>query len=187
MNLIVVGIIACEVGFWVFLVGGLALRYLAKQQRASSIVLSCLPLLDLALLAFITWDLVINNAVAEFAHGLGAVYLGFTVAFGKQIISRTDAWFEHRFAGGPAPLKPPKAGWALVAYEWQQWLRMLVCALISTAILGLIILVVNNPTQTHELLNWFGRIGLVTGVWLLGWPVWETAKYLAAKGVTTVQ
>ncbi|XBH21265.1 hypothetical protein V5R04_13755 [Jonesiaceae bacterium BS-20] len=185
MNIIVFGIIACEIGFWVFLIGGLALRYLAKQQRASTLLLLALPLLDLALLGFISWDLVLNNAVAEFAHGLGAVYLGFTVAFGKQVISRTDAWFEHRFAGGPQPVTPPKEGLALVTYEWQQWLRMALCALISSAILGVIILVVNNPAQTQELLNWFGRIGLVTGVWLLGWPVWETARYVTSQGVNT--
>lgn len=185
--MIVIGIIACEIGFWVFLIGGLALRYLAKQQRASTFLLMSLPLLDLALLAFITWDLVFNNAVAEFAHGLGAVYLGFTVAFGKQIVSRTDAWFEHRFAGGPQPVKPPKAGWALVAYEWRQWLRMLVCALISSTVLGLIILAVNNPEQTQELLSWFGRIGLVTGAWLLGWPIWETVRYVSGKGAQTLK
>lgn len=187
MNIIVMGIIACEIGFWVLLIGGLALRYLVNQYRASTVVLLALPVLDLALLVLLTWDLVVNNSVAEPAHGLGAVYLGFTVAFGKQLISRTDAWFAHRFAGGAEPVKPPQAGWTRVRYEWRQWLRMLLCAVISCAILGLIIIVINNPVQTQELLDWFGRIALVTGVWLLGWPVWETARYVAAKGAQTVK
>src|SRR5690349_16582028 len=37
-------IIACEVGFWALLAGGLALRYLAKMPRLGAAVLLCEPL-----------------------------------------------------------------------------------------------------------------------------------------------
>ncbi|MFF8818774.1 hypothetical protein ACF07D_12340 [Leucobacter sp. NPDC015123] len=174
MNIIVIGILACEIGFWAVLAAGLAARYLLRLRRLSSVLLLCVPLLDLLLLALITWDLVVNGATATFAHGLGAVYLGFTVAFGHQIIGRVDAWFAHRFAGGPVPVKPPKVGSAHVRYEWQQWGRMLLCAVIASVIIGAIVLVVGDSARTAELAGWIGRVWLVTGIWFVGWPLWLT-------------
>ena len=174
MNIIVIGIVACEIGFWVVLAAGLGARYLLRLRRLSSVLLLCVPLLDLLLLALITWDLVFNGATATFAHGLGAVYLGFTVAFGHQIINRVDARFAHRFAGGPPPVKPPKAGSAHVRYEWQQWGRMLLCAVIASVVIGVIVLLVGDSARTAELAGWIGRVWLVTGVWFVGWPLWLT-------------
>lgn len=174
MNIIVVGILACEIGFWVVLGAGLGARYLLRLKRLSSVLLLCVPLLDLLLLAFITWDLVVNGATADFAHGLGALYLGFTVAFGHQIISRVDARFAHRFAGGPPPFKAPKSGQARVRYEWEQWVKMLLCAVIATAVIGLIVWLVGDPPRTEALIGWIGRVWLVTGIWFVGWPLWVT-------------
>ncbi|MGO3147422.1 MAG: hypothetical protein ACTIJ6_07065 [Leucobacter sp.] len=178
MNLIVIGTLACEIGFWVMLAAGLITRYVLRLRRMSNILLFLVPMLDIALLALITWDLLVNQATAHFAHGLGAVYLGFTVAFGHQIIQRVDAWFSHRFADGPAPIKPPKSGVPQLRYEWGQWLRMLVCAVIASAILGAIVLLVGDVDRTSALVGWFGRIWLVTAIWLVGWPVWISVSYL---------
>lgn len=183
MNFIVIGIIACEIGFWVMLALGLSARYLFRMRRLSSVLLLCVPLLDLMLLSLIAWDLLANGAIAEFAHGLGAVYLGFTVAFGHQVIARVDVWFAHRFAGGPAPVKLPTAGVEYLRYEWAQWGRMLLCAVIASAVLGAIVLIVSDQARTAELTNWFGKVWLVTAIWLVGWPVWASVSYLA-KGTS---
>ncbi|WP_194164939.1 MULTISPECIES: hypothetical protein [unclassified Pseudactinotalea] len=169
-------ILACEIGFWVLLVSGLAARYLLRRRRLSSALLLCVPLLDVVLLTAIGWDLLANGTTAEFTHGLGAVYLGFTVAFGHQIIARVDAWFAHRFAGAPAPVKAPAAGTARVRHEWGQWLRMLLCAAVASAVLGGIVLLVADPARTGELLVWFARIWLATGIWLIVGPVWEGVR-----------
>lgn len=150
MNIIVGAIVACEIGFWAVLGAGLGARYLLRMRRLSSVLLLCVPLLDLLLLTLITWDLVVNGTTADFAHGLGAVYLGFTVAFGHQIIGRADGWFAHRFAGGPPPFKAPKSGSAQVRYEWQQWGKMLLCAVIASVVLGGIILLVGDTSRTAE-------------------------------------
>ena len=178
MNIIVAAIVTCEIGFWVVLVLGLAARYLLRRRKLSNILLASVPLLDLALLAFIAWDLLVNDAVADFAHGLGAVYLGFTVAFGHQIIARVDAWFAHRFAAAPAPVKPPTKGRAAVRYEWAQWGRMVLCAVIASAVLGGIIVLVRDPQRTSELFAWIARVWLVTGIWFVGWPVWVSVREL---------
>lgn len=187
MNIIVIGIIACEIGFWVVLGLGLAARYLLRLRRTSTVLLLCVPILDVALLSLIAWDLLANDAVADFSHGLGAVYLGFTIAFGHQIITRVDAWFAHRFADGPEPWRPPKTGPAYVRYEWQQWARMLLCAVIATAVLGGITQLVGDADRTAELLGWIARVWLVTGIWLLGWPVWATAKHAGSPAETADQ
>ena len=176
MNIIVIGIIACEIGFWVVLAAGLGTRYLLGLRKLSSLLLLCVPLLDVLLLSFITWDLVVNGATADFAHGLGALYLGFTVAFGHQIIGRADSWVAHRFAGGPPPVRPPKSGPGLIRYEWQQWGRMLLCAVIASVVIGAMILLVSDSSRTAELVGWVGRVWLVTGIWFVGWPVWVTVR-----------
>ncbi|WP_449278990.1 hypothetical protein [Leucobacter sp. GX24907] len=176
-NSVVTGILICEIGFWVLLLGGLAARYLLRWRRVSTVLLLCVPLLDVLLLSLIAWDLLVNDATADFTHGLGGVYLGFTVAFGHQIISRVDARFAHRFAGGPTPVKPPKSGLAQVKYEWGQWARMLLCAALTSAVLGGIVLLVGDLARTGELLGWIGRIWLVTVIWLIGWPVWVTVGH----------
>ena len=179
MDIIVAGIIACEIGFWIALFAGLALRYLARLRTLSTIVLLLVPILDLLLLALIAWDMLANGAHAEFAHGLGAVYLGFTVSFGHQIIHRVDAWFAHRFADGPKPAKPPRTGAGRVRHEWVQWVRMLLCAVISSAVLGAIILLVGDAARTEELLWWFARVWAVTGIWLIAWPIWVTVQFMS--------
>lgn len=178
MNLVLIGILICEIGFWVLLFGGLATRYLLRRTRLSTVLLLGVPVLDLLLLALLVWEMLVNEAVATFIHGLGAVYLGFTVAFGRSIITRVDAWFAHRFADGPAPVKIPKHGRARVRHEWREWGKLLVCAAITSVILGAIILIVADPARTAELYSWFPTIGLVTGVWLLGWPVWVTVEWV---------
>ena len=50
-------IVGCEVAFWVALFSGLAFRYLFRWSRVSSFVLWCVPLIDVALLAFTVLDL----------------------------------------------------------------------------------------------------------------------------------
>lgn len=184
MSIIVIGIVACEIGFWAVLGLGLVARYLFDLRKVSTVLLLCVPVLDALLLALIAWDLLANGATADFTHGLGAIYLGFTVAFGHQIIERVDGWFAHRFADGPVPARPPSAGMAKVRYEWKQWFRMLLCAVIASAVLGGIALLVGDWARTSELVAWIGRVWIATVVWLLGWPVWHTVGQFFRRDVS---
>jgi len=177
MNIVVIGILACEIGFWLVLTLGLAVRYLMGWRRLSTVLLLCVPILDVLLLSLIAWDLLGNGTTADFTHGLGAVYLGLTVAFGHQIIARVDAWVAHRFADGPVPEKPPKLGSERVKHEWRQWFRMLLCAVIASAVLWGITLIVDDASRTIELIGWVARVWLATGIWLIGWPVWYSVSH----------
>ncbi|AJT64364.1 hypothetical protein T261_2690 [Streptomyces lydicus] len=136
--MVVTLIIICEVGFWVLLAVGLALRYLARMPRTGAAVLLAEPVLELVLLIATAVDLK-NGAAADWKHGLAAVYIGYTVAHGHATITWVDGHFAHRFAGGPPPVKPPAYGMARARYEAKVWLRTVLGAAVAVALLQIAI------------------------------------------------
>nr|WP_237518857.1 hypothetical protein [Streptomyces sp. SID5910] len=127
-------IIACEVGFWVLLALGLAARYLLKWRRTSVVLLLCEPLLELVLFAVTAVDLR-NGAEPGWEHGLAALYIGYTVAYGHYTIRWLDGHAAHRLAGGPPPPKPPRYGTARALHEARLWLRTVLGAAVACALL----------------------------------------------------
>lgn len=119
-NPLVLLIGACEVFFWVFLLGGLATRYVFRARRLSTVLPVSVPVLDVVLVCASLLD-VAGGSPPGLAHGLAAVYLGFTVAFGHSVIRWADGRFAHRFAGGPPPPRPPRYGTRKVLHEWKEW------------------------------------------------------------------
>jgi hypothetical protein len=165
-------IVGCEAAFWVVLFFGLAARYVLQWDRLSWILLLCVPLIDLALLAFTVMDLN-NGASATFAHGLATAYVGFTVAFGSTMIRWADQRFAHSFGAGPPPLKPPSHGWASVLYELQLWGLCIFATCIIYILLVAVISFVDQPSKTEALNIWF-RIPLGTVFfWFVFGPLWS--------------
>ncbi|AZM75527.1 hypothetical protein D1J63_11535 [Streptomyces sp. KPB2] len=132
--MVVALIIACEVGFWVLLALGLGARYLLKWRRTSVVLLLCEPVLELVLFAVTAYDLK-NGAEPGWEHGLAALYIGYTVAYGHYTIRWLDGHAAHRLAGGPPPAKPPRYGMARAAHEGRLWLRTLLGAAVACALL----------------------------------------------------
>jgi O-antigen ligase len=166
-------IAACEVGFWVILAAGLATRYLLRWRRVSTVLLICVPLVDVVLLAATVIDLS-GGGTASNVHGLAAVYLGVSVAFGHSMMRWADQRFAHRFAGGPPPVKPPKTGPERVRYEWREWGKFMLAYAIASAVMLFLIFVISTPGHTIAL--WQGTIptmAVVAGIWLL-WPISTT-------------
>ena len=145
-------IVACEIGFWLFLLAGLAARYLLRRRRLSTALLIAAPLVDLVLLVATVLDLR-GGGSAGVAHGLAAVYLGVSVGFGHRMIAWADARFAHRFAGGPAPQPKPKYGAAHAAAERSAWFAHLRAWLVGAALLGLGIAVIGDADRTEALSN----------------------------------
>ncbi|MVA76022.1 hypothetical protein GC722_08300 [Auraticoccus sp. F435] len=168
-------IVGCEIGLWVLLGLGLALRYLARLRLLSTLVLAAIPLLDVVLVVATALDLH-RGAPAGLSHGLAAVYLGFSVAFGPALVRWADARFAHRFAGGPAPVRPPRRGPGRQKHLWREWYRVVVAAAITSAVLGGLVLLVASPEQDGPLAGWIGRVWAVVGLWLLLGPVWEEGR-----------
>jgi hypothetical protein len=172
--LLYVLIVACEIGFWVVLVLGLACRYLLRRERLSRALLLGLPLVDVLLLVFTAIDLR-EGATATFAHGLAAAYIGFTVAFGAMAVKWADAHFAHRFAAGPAPLKPPSHGWPAVRYELVVWARCIVACIITMFLVEALVQFVGAGETTQPLLAWQKHAFGCIVIWFFFGPVWSLA------------
>lgn len=176
-------IIASEIGFWVLLGAGLVARYLLRWRRVSTVLLVCVPLIDVVLLVATVIDLR-RGAEPEWGHGLAALYIGFSVAFGKDMIRWADQRFAHRFAGGPKPWKPPTHGREKLVYEWKAWGKAALGWAVAALLLGGGYLLVGDPERAAPLLDWALKPAVPLAIWLIFWPVAETifpSKPKAAK------
>ncbi|MFF1769740.1 hypothetical protein [Streptomyces sp. NPDC058249] len=178
-------IVACEVGFWVLLAAGLAVRYLLKWRRTSVALLLCEPLLEVVLFVVGAVDLK-NGAKPSWEHGLAALYIGFTVAYGHYTIRRLDGHAAHRLAGGPRPPKPPRYGMARARHEGRLWLRTVLAAAVACALLqGAIRYVGDGGTESLRAFQWVAlRTAAIHGVIALTyllWPKKGPASALAAR------
>ena len=172
-NPIVALIVACEFGLWILLGLGLIARYLLRLRTVSTLLLAAIPLLDVVLVVAVTLDL-LRGAEPKAVHGLAGVYLGFSVAFGPALVRWADVRFAHRFAGGPSPVKIAKGTPERTAYLWREWNRVVVAAVITSAVLGGLILFVASPEQSGVISCWIGRVWVVAGIWLVAGPLWES-------------
>ena len=145
-------IVAAEVAFWALLLAGLVTRYWLRRPRLGLALLIATPFVDLLLLVVTTIDLR-RGGEAALPHALAAVYIGVSIAWGHRIIAWADARFAHRFAGAPAPVRPPRTGSAHAARERREWLRHLLAWAAGTSLLGLGVVVVGDPERTSALLT----------------------------------
>lgn len=175
--MLVILIAACEIGFWVVLAAGLLARYWLKWPRVGAALLVCVPLVDLVLLAATVIDLR-GGATATAAHGLAAAYLGFSVAFGHQVITNLDVRAAHRFAGGPAPVAPPREGPDRVRHAWRQWRRGAAAWAIACGLLLSAIIVVNDPDRTAQLTSWVLWLSVALLLWLFLGPLLTRVREL---------
>lgn len=170
-------IVACEVGFWVFIAAGLIARYPLRRPRLGAVLLICAPVVDLILLGATAIDLS-RGAPAEVAHGLAAAYIGFSVAFGHGMIRWADERFAHRFGGGPAPVRPPHYGAERTRREWREFGKAALAWAISCALLVVAILIVGDAARTGELEAWIVRLSVVLAIWSLfpiGYTIWPAS------------
>ncbi|MFI8851717.1 hypothetical protein ACIGW3_16215 [Streptomyces sp. NPDC053499] len=172
--MIVTLIIACEVGFWVLLAVGLALRYLARMPRTGAAVLLCEPLLEVVLLIVTAVDLK-NGAEPDWKHGLAAVYIGFTATHGHYMVKWADGHALHLLGKGPRPAGPPRYGTARAVHEWKMGARGIGGAAIAAALLQAAIWYVGGGEQSEPLRAWQQRMGMVAVICLLiavSYTVW---------------
>jgi|SRR5690625_266357 len=146
-------IIACEISFWGFALSGLTARYLWKKKKLSVFLLICSPIVDFLLLIVTVYDLK-NGAVATTVHGVAAVYIGVSVAFGKMMIKWADGIFNYRYGDGNKPMKITY-GKIHAKNRRRAWYRHLLAWSIGGGILIGIMLYMNNFSQTELLFNTF--------------------------------
>ncbi|GAA1386901.1 hypothetical protein GCM10009613_21610 [Pseudonocardia kongjuensis] len=170
---------AAEIAFWVFLVAGLAARYLLHRPALGAALLVGVPLMDVVLVVAAVAD-VASGGEPSRVHGLAAVYLGATVAFGHPMIRWADARFAHRFAGGPRPVRPPRGGPARVRHEWRGFGRVVLAWLLAAGVLCLLTAVGGQPFPepgqwpADPMWAWLGRLSVVAAIWFVAGPLWAT-------------
>lgn len=165
-------IVGCEVAFWVVLLLALAVRYWLHREALSRWLLFSLPVIDILLLVFTGVDLNAGTT-ATFAHGLAAVYVGFTIAFGSIAVRWADAHFAHRFASGPVPPKAPTRGWKAVRFELELWLRCIAAWVIALGLIAALTAYLGNGAALQSLQVWY-RFGFgCVFFWFLFGPVWS--------------
>lgn len=170
-NFLLVVIVGCEIAFWVILFIGLFVRYLLNLRKLSTVLLVCVPLIDVVLLVATTLDLS-RGTTATFAHGLAAAYLGFSVAFGSISISWADNWFAYKFADGdPAP-KAPTYGRELIRYEFIWWLRCVLAVAVTQFLVFLAIVYIDDPQKSEDLNLWFSLPLATVVLWFIFGPLW---------------
>ena len=170
-NFLLFVIVGCEIAFWVVLFMGLFARYVLDLRKLSTVLLVSVPLVDVVLLVATTIDQS-RGAVATFAHGLAAAYIGFSVAFGGVSISWADNWFARKFADGEPPRKPPTHGWELVRYEFVWWLRCLLAVVVTQFLIFLAIVYIGDPQKSEDLNLWFSLPLATVLLWFIFGPMW---------------
>lgn len=165
-------IIFCEVAFWLVLAAGLFVRYVLKYKAASIMLLRSIPLIDVVLLLVTTLDLA-SGKTAEFAHGLAAIYLGFTLVFGSGVIKWADSYINYRFYSGKNPTEKTY-GWTLAKEEWLQWLKGLLACGIAGALICIALLVIDDAQKTEALRQWYSHMFWLLVIWMVAWPLWYT-------------
>ena len=182
--MLLVLILACEIGFWVLLGAGLATRYLLRRPRAGAILLAAVPAVDLVLLAATVVDLR-GGATAGFTHGLAAAYIGVSLAFGHGMVRWADERVAHRFAGGPPPSRPPRHGAARVRHEWREFGKAALAWAVACALLLAAIALVGDAARTQALEDWLVRLTTILAVWSLwavGVSLWPPRPRRVAPG-----
>lgn len=179
-------IIACEIGFWVAILAGLAARYILQAKRLGAALLLCAPLIDVVLLVAVAVHLG-TGATASWHHGLAALYIGFSVTYGHRMVTWADTRFAHRFAGGPAPLKV--TGHKYTQRCWGDFVRTLGAAFIAAGILAMITWWVNDPNRTEALTGWNRILGIIVTVefiWALSYTIWpRKAALLSGRAASS--
>ncbi|PIB10526.1 MULTISPECIES: hypothetical protein [Streptomyces] len=153
------------------------------EETASVVLLLCEPLLEVILFVATAIDLK-NGADPGWEHGLAALCIGLTVAYGPYTIRRLDGHAAHRLAGAPAPPKPPRYGMARAGHEAELWLRTLLAAAVARALLQAPIWYVGDGhTESLRGFQWTAlRAAGIHGVVALTYTLWPKKAPAEARG-----
>lgn len=165
----IIAIIACEIGFWIAIALGLITRYPLNKPRLGKAFLYSTPLIDLLLLSLVVINLR-SGAEPHLTHGIAALYIGFSVAFGHQLIAWTDREYRRRFRN--ESVAEPDQG-TVMQDEVHTFVRALLAAAVAAVIIEITVLVAENPAAGETLRQWHKTLLVILGIWLITGPVWE--------------
>ncbi|MFD1954984.1 hypothetical protein ACFSL6_12595 [Paenibacillus thailandensis] len=150
--MIIALIVTCEIAFWLFIAAGLVCRYWLGWKRIGAVLLFSTIIIDLLLITATVIDLR-GGAEAGIGHGLAAVYVGVSIAFGHSMIGWADKQFRYRFANGPAPPQIAKHGREHARRERAGWLRHALAWAIGCGLLYGMTVLIGDGERTKALLQ----------------------------------
>lgn len=144
-------IVSAEIAFWIVIALGLIIRYVLKRKRLGLFFLALTQVIDLVLLIATTFDLY-NGATATNVHAIAAIYLGVSIAFGKNMIAWADQKFTYYILKqGNKPRK--KYGFEHARHEMKGSLRHLLAFFIGGAFIVGIHVFIGIPDRTVLMLD----------------------------------
>ncbi|PZM66270.1 hypothetical protein [Paenibacillus dendritiformis] len=180
MNFVAWAIVASEIGFWVVILLGLFARYVLKRQKLGLILLALTPVIDLILLITTSIDFY-GGATATTAHAVAAVYIGVSIAFGKDMIAWADERFRYYVAKqGAKPMK--RYGLEYAKHYLKSWIRHVLAYLIGAGLLFGLIYLIDDASRTEALSGvlrlWTAILGidLIITISNFIWPKKEKAS-----------
>lgn len=141
-------IIAAEIAFWIAIFAGLFTRYMLNSRKLSNLFLFSTPFIDLALLILTAIDLK-NGAEASFAHGVAAIYIGVSIAYGKSMIQWADDKFQSLILKKGSK-KKRLYGLEKGIHEMKMWARHLLAYVIGGILLLLMSLYIGEGSFVGE-------------------------------------
>lgn len=173
MNFVAWMIVTCEIMFWVVIVLGLVTRYILNLKKVGLALLALTPVIDLILLITTSVDLY-KGATATTAHAIAAVYIGVSIANGKNMIQWADERFQYYVTKqGPKPIK--RFGMEHAKHYFKGWGRHFLSYLIGSGLLAGTIFLIQDPSRTEafsEVLKIWTVVLCVDFVFSISYFIW---------------
>lgn len=176
MNFIAWTIVACEIGFWVFILLGLIVRYIFGKERLGLILLATTPVVDLILLLVTGIDMY-RGAKATIAHSIAPIYIAISVVYGKDMIRWADERFRYYIKKqGDRP--PRRAGIAYAKHSMKGSLKHILAYGIGAPMLLLMMWMVGED-KSQELfitLKYWGIVVLIDNAISITYFIWPRGE-----------
>ncbi len=95
-------VIGSEIGFFVLLMAGLAVRYLMRMPRTGAVLLALSPIGYVVVLIAGAINLA-RGGTSDIAHVFGAIAIGIVLVSGRHHMHSMDGWVRRRLAKEPKP------------------------------------------------------------------------------------
>ncbi|GLC88973.1 hypothetical protein [Lysinibacillus piscis] len=139
-------IITAEIAFWIVIIFGLISRYAFKMPKLSIFFFALTPVIDLLLIILTIVDLK-RGTPAAISHGIAAIYIGVSIAYGKTMIAWADDKFQQWFLKKPKKIR--LTGKEKALHEMNMLARHIIAFVIGAcALYGMVILVGTNTDAT---------------------------------------
>lgn len=132
MSLPVLIILIGEIAFCFFLLTSIIFRYKFGFKRISILMLIMTIIINILQMLAIFVHL-FYGAKPTFFHGLTAVFIGFSLVYGRRTIQWTDEWAAYKWSSGSKPVKVEKS--VDINYQWNEFYRVCLCIGLVTGLI----------------------------------------------------